>query len=194
MNMSIASLLKYSVLVADIVPDGDYTSNFSYCFKIVNSDRYPNSSIFASIGDIRTIPNPAEVKYLLVKSDRCISIESGYMIGARIAAVSKDLVKPQDLVERDGETFIQSLALKKALIQADKTVSRPRYLPGSFAGSNVEESVRIDKLDRQNFVISILERPEPGRFSPWIALPLIGAAILGWLILQNQKKKSNELK
>jgi hypothetical protein len=193
--MSIVSLLKYNLLIADIVPDGDYTNRFSYCFKIINFNKYPNARIFVNIGSLIRTPELTEAEYLLVKSDRCISIEPGYMVGARVAAVSKDLVKPQDLVEKDGETFIQSLALKKTLIQAKETVSRPRYLPGSFAGNNVEESVRIDRLDRQDLVISTLELQPPVRqsqFPVWaLILPLIGVAILGWSSVQNQKKKSN---
>ena len=187
------TIFKHTFTIADVPPPADQTRDFDYCIKIVNLDKYPNYQIFVNVGSQVEDPTKIDREYILAKSDRCIPI-AGYRPEARIMAIPKDRVKSQDLTVKDGNTFLQSLQVKKALIKANITIQRPYSLPIMQAGSKIEDSVRIDKLDRQSFVISVLDRSPIDRAmqSPsWIALPLIGLGIFGWLIFSKRQNKSS---
>jgi hypothetical protein len=187
---------NHAFIIADISPPADQTSNFDYCIKIINLDQYPNYRIFVNVGRQNEDPQKVDREYMLAKSDRCIPL-AGYRPEARIAAIPKDLVKPQDSIERNGAIFIQNLKIEKVGIRSSTTIQRPYSLPIIYAGSKVEDSVKIDKLDRQNLIISVLNRSpiELAFKSPiWLVLPLIGAVGLGWLIFRKRRKKSSERK
>jgi hypothetical protein len=188
------TIFKHTFLIADVPPAADQTKNFDYCINIVNLARYPNDLIFVNVGSQLEDPQKIDREYVLAKSDRCIPI-SGYLAEARIATISKDLVKSQDLIVKDGNSFLQNLEIKKSLIRAETTISRPYSLPIIYAGSKVEDSVRIDKLDRQSLVISMLDRSPIDRVFQslaWIAFPLIGLGIFGWLMFRKRQKKSSK--
>lgn len=188
------TIFKYTFLIADVPPAADQTKTFDYCIKIVNLAQYPNDRIFVNVGSQLEDPQKIDREYVLAKSDRCIPI-AGYRAEARIAAISKDLVKSPDLIVKDGNSFLQNLQVKKALVRAETAIPRPYSLPIIYAGSKVEDSVRIDKLDRQRLVISVLDRSpiELAFKSPiWIVLPLTGAVVFGWLIFCKRRKKSSE--
>jgi hypothetical protein len=190
------TIFKHTFVIADVPPPPDQTRDFDYCIKFVNLDKYPNYRIFVNIGSQIEDPKKIDREYISAKSDRCIPI-AGYRPEARIAAIPKNLVKSQDLTVKDGNTFLQSLKIKKALITANITIPRPDSLPIIQAGSKIEDSVRIDRLDPQGLVISVLDRTPTDRAlqSPLlIALPLIGTIVFGWLIFSKRSKKSSEYK
>jgi hypothetical protein len=185
------TIFKHTFVLADVPPPADQTKNFDYCIKIVNLDKHPNYRIFVNVGSQNEDPKKIDREYILAKSDRCIPM-AGYRPQARIAAIPKDRVKAQDMLVKDGNTFLKSLQIKKALIKANITIQKPYSLPIAQAGSKIEDSVRIDKLNRQSLVVSVLDRSPIDRAlqSPsWIALPLLGLGIFGWLILRKQHKK-----
>ncbi|HEY9298290.1 MAG TPA: hypothetical protein VIQ31_18420, partial [Phormidium sp.] len=96
--------------------------------KITNLEKYPNYLLFVGIGSenpgIRTSP------YKLIQAGDCFSVQGLYSRPvAKIAAISKDQVKPNDLLNTEEGTILQNTNLQKLLIQGEPIIRHPRYLP-----------------------------------------------------------------
>jgi hypothetical protein len=182
------SIFDKNILIADVtVPPPGKTDNFEHCIKIVNLDRYPDFYIL--VGDSFDVDiQQVDLKFIIAKPDICIKPEYS---SVRVAAIQKNLVDRQDLIEQDGNTFIQSSKIKKDLILTSENTYPPQYLPGFYSGSKIEFSARIEKLDRQSLVVSEFELTPP--LPIWtIVVPLIGVGIVGWLIFRKRHKKLDE--
>jgi hypothetical protein len=166
-----------SIILADVAPPPGYTSNFDYCIKIVNLEKYPNYLLFINIGSAN--PSLPTSGYLLVKTDQCVPL-AGYRPVAKIAAIAKERVKSKDLKQTDSGTILENSNLEKELLIANTTIDRPYSLPVNYDGQKVEGSIQIQSIDSNNLVVAIAEKSPPQLLN-WIFFPPIGLAILGWV-------------
>ncbi len=177
-------LLDRSPLLADVLPRGDYTNNFDYCVKIVNLNQYPKHQFFIKISSAN--PTLSKGGYLLANSSLCVPM-NGYRPIAKIAAISKNLVKPKDLLKTDAGVILQNNQLEKSLIVANITIDRPGYLPSSYKNKKVVAEVKIKSVNPKTLVIS---SPETAPKIPnWLVFPLIGLAILGWTVAKRKQQQ-----
>jgi hypothetical protein len=174
-----------SIILADVAPPPGYTSNFDYCVKIVNLEKYPNYLLFINIGSAN--PSLPTSGYLLVKADQCIPL-AGYRPVAQVAAIAKERVNSKDLKQTDSGTILQNLNLEKELIIANETIDRPHSLSFDYDGQKVEESIEIQSIDSNNLVVAI-DKKSSSQIVNWIFFPPIGLAILGWVWWRRKHQK-----
>ncbi|MBW4621390.1 MAG: hypothetical protein KME17_18770 [Cyanosarcina radialis HA8281-LM2] len=174
-----------SFILADVAPPPGYTSNFDYCVKIVNLEKYPNYLVFINISSANlSLPTSG---YLLVKPNQCLPL-AGYRPIAKIAAIAKNRVNSTDLKQTDSQTILQNKNLEKSLISANIDIPRPSTLPIIYEGQKVEESIQIQSLDPNNLALSTIAKSPPQIFN-WIFLPPLGLAILGWVCWKQRNQK-----
>jgi hypothetical protein len=168
-------------ILADVAPTGDYTSNFDYCIKIINLERYPKYLFLIDTGSANS--NLPTSGYWLVKPNQCTSL-TGYRPVAKIAALAKNKVQLKDLKQINAGKGLKNTQLEKALIPANLIIDRPTFLPLTYQGKKIEARVKIESLDRHGLVIKNLDTSPPSL--NWIVFPILGLTIVGWMLGKRQ--------
>lgn len=174
---------EHFTILADMPPSVGYTRDFSYCLKITNLEKYPDYLLFVQIGSIR--PDPPIPPYVVIKTGECVPV-SGYRPVARVAAISKDKVQPNDLANSSLGTILQNTNLQKALIKGTPTIEPPLQLPFIYQGTQIKDSFQIHSIGSNGLQLSLVNRSP--QMLNWIVFPLIGATILGWMIWRRKKQ------
>jgi hypothetical protein len=175
------SLLRYSLILADVAPNAGYTRNFEYCLKITNLGKYPNHLLFAQIRS----PTAKPGVYTQIQTDRCLPI-NGYRPVANVVAIAKNKVKKTDLAKTNTGIILKNPKLEKSLIAGTSSIVRPSSLPIINSGQTIEASYEIQSIDTQS--LKLIRVTESTPVLNLLLFPTIGIAILGWIVWKRQHK------
>lgn len=136
LTILLACTYTYSVL-ADVILPGQ--SPVEYCFQIANINKYPNYIFVASIG-VPWKPNSRDNR--IVRQNECLSLK--YIAEAEIYAVTKNQVKPEDIITNNqGEKFKNFNSQKLTLIPTTNKIHNLRALPTEYGVKKVVDILEI---------------------------------------------------
>ncbi|MBD2047421.1 hypothetical protein H6F78_17785 [Coleofasciculus sp. FACHB-64] len=178
-------------ILADLPPSPGYTRGFSYCVKITNQEKYPDYWLFLQISSVNPHARPSP--YILIQPGECVPV-IGYRPIATISAIAKNKVQPKDL-ENSSEvwslfsksTILQNINLQNALIKGTPTIQPPSQLPVIY--SKVEDNFQVKSLNLDGLQLSLVKQDRQLLPLTWLVFPVMGIAILGWIIIFRRRKK-----
>jgi hypothetical protein len=170
-------------ILADLPPSPGYTRDFSYCVKITNQEKYPDYWLFLQISSVN--PNAPPSPYILIQPGECVPVY-GYRPIATISAIAKNKVQPKDLENSSQVTILENINLQNALIKGTPTIQPPSELPAIY--QKVEDNFQVKSLNLDGLQLSLVKQDRQLALN-WLVFPVIGIAILGWIIISRIRKK-----
>jgi hypothetical protein len=173
------------LILADIAPDAGYTRSFQYCVKITNLEKYPSYQLFAKISS-QTSDSKAG-SYIQMMPGKCITIDDRYRGIANIFAIEKSKLKSADLQNTNAGTVLTNTKLKAELIQSKLTISPPHSVPIINQDKQVIGNYQIQSIDRNSLQLTPAGDSSAQTLNT-LLFPVIGIAILGWIMWKRQHK------
>ncbi len=177
----------FNPLLADVAPPIGFTTQFSYCFKVVNLDRYPDHLFFARLGSQNpTLP----VFYRLISPNTCIN-PAGYRPIVTITAIPKNQIQPKDLEQPNPAlnyrdfTILQNKALQAKLLKDETQIKPPRSIPMLYENGKLEDVIEIQTLTADSLQITVTRSTHTLN---WIIFPILGVILLGYLLWKRRRQ------
>jgi hypothetical protein len=176
-----------NTLLADVAPPIGLTTKFSYCFKVVNLDRYPDHLFFARLGSQnKNLP----VLYRLIEPNTCID-PAGYRPIVTITAIPKNQIQPKDLEQPNPDvnyrdfTILQNKALQAKLLKDETQIQPPRSIPILHENGKMEDVIEIQTLTPDSLQITVTRSIHTLN---WIIFPILGVILLGYLVWKRRRQ------